>query len=158
MSNTTLNLTSTNEALTSTLNNLIEICLDGYEGYMQIARGVKLQLFRALFESYTEQRDQFVGELVSLMIAQGDKPTDRGNVPGALRPGWGNVRTVASAGNASMILAKCEQAETAAIEAYEYALSVGLPQEVRDVVERQYNNILRARALIGDLRRQHYQN
>ena len=52
-----------NDSLISTLNNLIETCKDGENGFRTASDGVKNQELKALFLTYSQQRAQFASEL-----------------------------------------------------------------------------------------------
>jgi uncharacterized protein (TIGR02284 family) len=56
-----------NSEVISTLNNLIETCKDGQEGFKQSAEGIERSDLKSVFYEFSQQRAQFVGELQSLV-------------------------------------------------------------------------------------------
>ena len=56
-----------NDDVISTLNNLIETCKDGQEGFQQAAEGVQNSQLKSLFYEFGQQRAQFAGELQGLV-------------------------------------------------------------------------------------------
>ena len=63
-----------NDKVISTLNNLIETCKDGQDGFRQAAEGVKHTELKTLFLTYAQQRAQFAGELQSEVHRLGGTP------------------------------------------------------------------------------------
>ena len=63
-----------NDDVISTLNNLIETCKDGQEGFQQAAEGVQNSQLKTLFYEYAQQRAQFAGELQGLVRELGGDP------------------------------------------------------------------------------------
>ncbi|HLM61998.1 MAG TPA: PA2169 family four-helix-bundle protein, partial [Pyrinomonadaceae bacterium] len=51
----------------STLNNLIETCKDGQEGFKQAAEAIERSDVKSVFYEFGQQRAQFAGELQALV-------------------------------------------------------------------------------------------
>ena len=75
---------ASNEEVISTLNDLIETCRDGQNGFQTAADGVKNPELKQLFNSYSRQRASFVGELQDEVRRLGSDPENSGSVAGAL--------------------------------------------------------------------------
>lgn len=133
-----------NEDGISTLNELIEICKDGQEGFQTAAEGVKNLQYRHLFNEYAKQRGQFVSELQEIVRGLGGDAEQTGSVAAALHRGWINIKSVVTGEDEAAILAECERGEDAAVKAYEEALKEGLPGDAAPIVERQYHLIRQA--------------
>ena len=66
-----------NDNPVSTLNNLIETCKDGEDGFRAAADGVKDSNLRTLFLTYSQQRAQFAAELQNEVRLRGGGPRRR---------------------------------------------------------------------------------
>src|SRR5690349_6938929 len=72
-----------NDDVISTLNNLIETCKDGQEGFKDAAEAVKDGELKTLFFEYSQQRAQFSAVLMELVRELGGDPTESGSAAGA---------------------------------------------------------------------------
>src|SRR5918911_5770041 len=140
-----------NDRVISTLNDLIETCKDGQEGFRQAAEGVKHGELKTLFHTYSQQRAQFAGELQGEVRRLGGDPERTGSVAASLHRGWINLKSAVTGKDDAAIITECERGEQVAVKNYEDALKKDLPGDVRALVERQYRgtlqNLERIRAL-----------
>lgn len=143
--------TSTTEFI-SKLNNLIETCKDGEDGFRQAAEGVKDANLRTVFLEYSQQRDQFVSELQQAVSRLGQAPEHSGSVAAALHRGWIDVKSAVTGRDDKAILNECERGEDSAVRNYRDALAEDLPSDLRSLVERQYQGIQQAHDRIKALR------
>jgi len=134
----------TNEIVVSTLNDLVEICHDGANGFRLASEGLKDQELRPMFARYAEQRTGFANELEALVSQYGGKPAQGGTAGGAMHRGWMNIKKAIAGNEDAAIIAECETGEDTAKEAYQTALSGDLPATIRAVIERQYQQVLEA--------------
>jgi uncharacterized protein (TIGR02284 family) len=141
-----------NDDTISTLNNLIETCRDGQYGFQQAAEGVTNQELKKLFERFSQQRAQFVGELQSEVRQLGSDPQNSGSVAGALHRGWINIKSAVSKRDEHNILEECERGEDSAVKNYEEAFQEDLPPQLMNVIQRQYTAIQEAHDRIRSLR------
>lgn len=137
------------------LNDLIEICKDGENGFRTAAEGIEDPTLKRLFESYSQQRAEFAAELQSQVRRAGKEPEDRGDVMGALHRGWINIKAAVTGRDEAAIISECERGEDAAVSAYRAALEKSLPAEVRALVERQFLQVKEAHDHIRSLERAH---
>ena len=141
-----------NDDIISTLNNLIETCKDGQEGFKHAADGIDRSDIKSLFFEYSQQRAQFAGELQSFVQSLGGDPEKSGSVAGALHRGWINIKSAVTGRDESNILAECERGEDSAKNAYKEALEEPLPANITEVIQRQYEAVLSAHDRIKALR------
>lgn len=141
-----------NEDTISTLNNLIETCKDGQEGFKQAAEGVDNSETKSLFYELGQQRTKFVGELQSLVRELGGDPENSGSVTGAIHRGWINIKSAVTGQDQGSILNEAERGEDVAKAAYEKALKEDLPANVRSTVEQQAKEVKAAHDRVRDLR------
>lgn len=137
----------------STLNNLIQTCRDGQEGFQAAAEGVKDAGLKELFYDYSRQRANFAGELQDEVRRLGSEPADAGSVTGSLHRGWMGLRTALTGADDRAVLAECERGEDSALAAYRAALGVDMPAGVRTAVQRQFAEVKEAHERIRALDR-----
>jgi len=144
---------ASNEEVISTLNDLIQTCRDGQEGFEAAAEGVKNGELKQLFRHYSRQRAGFVGELQDEVRRLGGDPETSGTLGGSLHRGWMDIRAAVSGGDDAAIISECERGEDAAAKNYRDALGKDLPAGVRSIVERQFASVKEAHDRTRDLER-----
>jgi uncharacterized protein (TIGR02284 family) len=132
------------EELIECLNDLIETCRDGENGFLSAAENVKDPELTRFFNQCSLQRAQFASELQSEVRQLGGTPKESGSVSAAFHRGWINIKSVVTGGRTDAIVAECERGEDAALENYEWVLKQNLPPNVLPVVKHQYTEIKRA--------------
>ena len=143
----------TNSDLRLTLNELIQTCRDGQEGFLTAAENVNDAEARKLFNTYSLQRAKFTGELQSASHSLGDhKPENASSAGGVLHRGWINLKTVFAGRDTHGILVECERGEDSAVSEYKKALDLDLPANLREIIERQGTAIKAAHDRIKELR------
>lgn len=137
----------------STLNNLIETCKDGQNGFQAAADGVKNSELKTLFHTYSQQRAQFAGELQDEVRRLGGDPEKTGSVAASLHRGWINIKSAVTGEDESAVIAECERGEDSAVRNYEDALKENLPADVATIVQRQFTQVKEAHDRIRALER-----
>jgi uncharacterized protein (TIGR02284 family) len=140
-----------NEKTVSVLNDLIETCKDGQEGFHAAAEGVKDKTLKALFSQYSLQRSQFAGALQQEVSRLGGSPENSGSISGSLHRGWMGIKSTVTGKDESAVIAECERGEDAARDAYQDALKEDLPGDVQQLVQEQYQEIKQAHDRIRTL-------
>jgi uncharacterized protein (TIGR02284 family) len=135
----------------STLNDLIETCKDGANGFREAAGAVTNADAKALFTSRVPAIEQSAAELQGEVRRLGGDAETTGSVAAAVHRRWIDIKAAVTGRDEAAILTECERGEELAVKAYEDALKTDLPAEVRTVVERQYRgavaNLEKVRAL-----------
>ncbi len=141
-----------NEDVISTLNNLIETCKDGQDGFKTAAEGVERSDLKTTFYEFAQQRSQFAGELQTLVRELGGDPENTGSTSAALHRGWINIKSIVTGRDDEAILDECERGEDVAKSAYEKALQTQLPANVNSVVQTQATQVKAAHDRVKALR------
>jgi uncharacterized protein (TIGR02284 family) len=135
----------------STLNELIETCRDGQEGFRTAAEGVQSAELRELFHAYALQRADFAGALQDEVRRLGGEPERTGSLVASLHRGWMGLRAALEGDDDRTIAGECERGEAVALETYRAALDADMPASVRALIERQFAEVKEAHHLIGNL-------
>jgi uncharacterized protein (TIGR02284 family) len=130
-----------NKEVIGILNDLIETCKDGQEGYRAAAESITNSEFRRLFNIFSQQRAQFVTEVQAEVHRLGGEPRESGSATGWLHRGWMGLKTAITGGDETSIIAECRRGEEATVNNYQEALKADLPLDVQYVVKRQYMDI-----------------
>ena len=139
----------------SVLNDLVETSKDGEKGFLKAAEDAHDEQLKAMFRSSAEDCSRGARELQDAVQAMGGKPETGGSMSGALHRGWVDVRSAVADRSDHAILAECEKGEDVAKKRYHDALEKDLPADVRAIVERQYQGLLKAHDRVRDLRDQY---
>ena len=140
----------------STLNKLIETCLDGQEGFRLAAEAITDdEDLKGFLFSASLQRSKFAGELQSQVIEMGHPdPISTNSLVSKLHRGWINIKTAITGHDNHAILAECEKGEDSAVADYRNALNSELPAPLSEVVSRQFQEVLATHNSVRGLRNQ----
>jgi uncharacterized protein (TIGR02284 family) len=125
----------------SILEELMEECKDGEQGYKNAADDVKDKELASALLSYSEQRGSFVDELRVLIQSLGGATEFTGSIMGILHRRWLDVKFGAAGSNTESILNDCLACDEAAIKKYEIHLKQELPGNVMLILTRQQEAI-----------------
>ena len=138
--------------ITSILNELIEISKDGEKGFRIAAENTKNAELQRVFLKRAEDCATGAADLQQLVARLGGSPDESGSVAGAVHRGWVNLKAAVSGRADLAILEECERGEDVAKARYGKALEETLPDDIRMVVQRQYDGVIRNHDQIRDLR------
>ncbi len=133
------------------LNDLVQTSEDGKMGFAEAAKDATTPDLKNMFHQRSVDCGTAVIELQALVMSLGGTPQESGTVEGALQRGWAKVKATVGDANIGM-LEVVESAEDKAKAAYAKALTGKLPQQVRSLVQRQYDGAVRNHDLIRELR------
>ncbi len=137
---------------TSMLNDLIETSKDGENGFRSAAEDAKSAELKATFLRRAEDCAKGASELQQLVSRMGGKPEQGGSVAGAMHRGWMDLKAKVAHRDDLAILEECERGEDVAKAKYRKALDASLPDDVRAVVQRQYDGVVSNHDAVRDLR------
>jgi len=132
------------DELIASLNDLIETCRDGENGFETDAEHVKDAGMKKFFTECSVERAQFASELESEVRQLGGTPKMKGSVSGAFHRGWIDIKSIVTGGNSDAIIAECERGEDAAVQNYQRVLKQNLPPNVLPVVKHQFTALKRS--------------
>ena len=119
------------------LNQLIETCKDGEQGFRHAAELVTDSTLKALFTDVAGQRARFVSDLKPHVERFGAAAAD-GTVGGSMHRRWMDVRDRLSGHDDRAILAEARRGDSVTVLAFKSAVDGALPATVRELVERQF--------------------
>lgn len=141
--------------IASTLNQLIQTCKDGENGFHAAAEGLDDLNLQHLLESYSQQRSEFAAELQLEVTRLDHNPATSGHTAAALHRSWIEIKSVVTGRDEGAIIAECERGEDHAVKVYEQALSLTLSPDLKAMVERQFLKVKEAHDQIRSLERTH---
>ena len=109
--------------VSNVLNDLIETCKDGEEGFRTSAEKVKDSSLKSLFSKYAAQRAGFVKELQAAVSQLGEKPAESGHVAAGLHRGWIRLKEALASDEDTAIINEAEAGEDAAMKSYKEAIA-----------------------------------
>lgn len=136
----------------STLNNLIETCKDGEQGFRTAAESLKDPQIKAKFQEYARQRGDMARELQAEVRKLGGDPEKSGSMSASLHRGWIDIKSAITGKDDHAILAEAERGEDVAKNAYESALNELLPASAQTLVEQQATKVRLAHDDVRSLR------
>ncbi len=143
---------ATTDDTISTLNNLVQTCKDGANGFRVAAEGVQTSDLRDAFTRYAQQRSQFATELQDEVRKLGGDPETSGSVAASLHRGWINIREALSGNDEKAVLNEAERGEDVAVSSYQDAMKQALPADVLSIIQRQYMQVKEAHDRVKSLR------
>ena len=141
-----------NKDAISILNNLIETCKDGEEGFRTAAEGLTRPELKVKFLQYSRERAQMSSDLQAEVRRLGGDPEKAGSVAGAVHRGWLDIKSVVTGKDDHAIVAEAERGEDVAKAAYETALQGSLPATAQLLVQQQAAKVRQAHDDVRALR------
>lgn len=142
---------STDESATK---DIIQTLEDGKDGFTKAAEKLdemKEPQLVAQFRQFAQQRATFADELQGMAKAYGDQIDKTGSVAAALHRGWMSLKDAVTKSDTKAILEVAKQGEDHAVTEYEKALSEDISDGLRNVLQRQLNDVKGARDTVAAL-------
>ena len=138
----------------STLNDLIETCKDGEEGFRTCAEDVMGLQLKQMFTTRSQRCASAARELQELVRSLGGNPEQHSSLGATLHRRWVDIKSAILGKDNEAVLNECERGEDMALRSYRNALAKELPMPIRLVVERQYQGVLQNHDEVKALRDQ----
>lgn len=136
----------------SILNDAIEMCRNGQEGFRKAASAVSDAHLRKILAEFAEQRGQFALQLQALVRKLGGESETSGSAAGVLHRGWMEFKGAVTGGNETTILDECARGDETALKTYRDVLHNDLPGPARELLESQRRQIEEVRGQLAELR------
>lgn len=150
-------MTTMNEDLQATLNELIKVCKDEAAFFRDAAERIDERELQASVRKWSQERGRFASQLEGEVRRLGGTPRDAGSVQGAVRRAWVNVKSSVSNEEEELFLTESRRLETNARDKYQEALTQTLPADLLRCVEQQYEAIEGTHARLRSLRNKYGQ-
>jgi uncharacterized protein (TIGR02284 family) len=124
----------------ATLNDLIETCKDGEEGFRACADAVGNPQLKSFFKQKAQRCATGASQLQAKVRSLGGDPERSGSTTGAMHRAWVNIKAVTGMDDHA-ILAECERGEGVAMRTYEKALEQDLTPDIRTLIAAQYREV-----------------
>ena len=134
------------------LNNLITTSKDGEEGFRIAAENASDPTLKQTLLERAESCKEAAEVLQAHVAELGVTPAESGSVLGAVHRRWVDLKSLFTGHSDHAILVECERGEDVAKASYAQALNEDLPEEIRIIVQDQYEGVLKNHNLIRDLR------
>jgi len=131
-----------NDEIISTLNNLIETCKDGEDGFLACAEDISDPKLKLFFTERAQSCTVAARELQEQVRACGGDPETKGSLSGTLQRRWIDIKAAITGKSDEAILNECERGEDVAVRSYQRALQKNLPVDIAAIVQRQYQGVL----------------
>jgi uncharacterized protein (TIGR02284 family) len=131
----------TNDDIVSNLNELIETCKDGEQGFRTCAEDIHNPVLKEYFVKRSMDCSKSAEELQQIVIQYDGKPETESSMAGAMHRRWIDFKTAIMGKDEEAVLDECERGEDIALHNYEDALEEDWPMNLRSVIERQYQGV-----------------
>jgi uncharacterized protein (TIGR02284 family) len=142
-----------NKKVVSTLNELIETCRDGLDGFKEAAQNVKSPELKSFFNDAATERANCVQELQTEVHRLGGEAEKTGSTAGAIHRVWVDIKGTLTGKDDHSILNECERGEDSAVSAFRDVLKErNLPGNLLTIVERQLQIIQKTHDRVKQMR------
>jgi uncharacterized protein (TIGR02284 family) len=145
-------MTTATKDIQEVVNNLIEICRDGQQGFEAAANAVDSPMLKKELMHHGRERGEFVRILASALVEMGHEPVNHGTASGALHRGWIHMMNLKPGDNEHAVLAACERGEDSAVDAYTDAMEALLAGRIGELIAGQYLVVKSAHDRIRQMR------
>jgi uncharacterized protein (TIGR02284 family) len=143
------------ERISSILRELTEFVNDGIEGYEKAAIETRNPEHAAFYRDLADQRRVFARELNELISRHGGKIKIQTTIRGKIYRQWMEVQALLTNRDDKAILNASLYGEQWAQQAYNDALEQDdLPQNIRQLIERQRQALIEAYSTLEDMKHQ----
>jgi len=135
-----------------TLNSLIETCDNADLTFSRAAEHARTSDLRAFLAGRAQECRQCREELRKEVIDLGGTPGKNGAASGTRKRSWAVLLSMVSSDSDRTMLEACELGNNFAMEDYREALSQPLPDDIRQLLECQFEGVKHTHRMIRGLR------
>jgi len=125
-----------------TLSELLAVTRNGEHGFLTCAEHARAEALRKLFATGARRHASAAAQLRELIARLGGEPAMHDRILSATRRGWVNLHAALTQSNDEALVDACEHGEDHALEVYRNALDDHLPEFVRQVLLRQFEDMM----------------
>jgi uncharacterized protein (TIGR02284 family) len=126
----------------ATLCELLAVREDGEQGFAACAEYARDAFLKKAFTARAQRHFEAAIELRDLISRLGGDPSMRGKMIGASHRGWSRLRAALTQDDTALV-DECERGDDYTLEVYRNALDDHLPESVRQVVLRHFEELMR---------------
>lgn len=120
------------------LNNVLNICKDGAEGYNKAAEAIEDSETSTVFRRLSQQRKLFAEDLKNDVRDLGFELNDSGTVPGFFHRNWMDIKSKLTGHDPSKIIDTAKTGEHKALETYDDAINnEKMPEYIKEKLKGQ---------------------
>lgn len=132
-----------NIKVVSVLNDLIETCIDGEEGFRNCADSIGDSEMKSFFAARAKTCRVAATQLQDLVVSLGGRVESSGSMAETMHRRWLDIKSLITGKSDEAIIDECERGEDVAVRRYREALDEDLPEHIRMIVQRQYEGVLK---------------
>jgi len=140
------------DELVDVLNDLLETCYDGLEGFRTAASTIERSDAIVQFQARAQRLDEAAAELYTAIRHLGGHPVEHGHAEARVHRAWIHVRAAIAKKGDDAVLAEVQRGEEEALRRYCHALAASLRPDLHDLVADQLQGIQESLARIRELR------
>lgn len=130
-------MTLSGQRLIDVLNDLLETCYDGLDGFRTAAAALTQPEAIALCEATVQRIDESASQLYAAIRDHGGQPVEHGHPEARLHRGWIHLRAALAARTDGAVLAEVQRGTEESLRHYRHALAKDLPLDMHDLVADQ---------------------
>jgi uncharacterized protein (TIGR02284 family) len=143
---------ATNDAI-DTLNHLISIAKDGYNGMNRAAEAARDPQLKNMISTLSQERNRVATDLQQTVQRLGGDPSQSGTVSGTLHRTFMDIKdNIVSAGDNALV-EECERGEDYAMQEFKEALAKDLPPDAKQAVQNAYSQVQKSHQQFSQLKR-----
>lgn len=126
------------ESQKKNLQNVVDICFDGVQGYEKAAAELEHTEFKTIFNRLAQQRKLFIEELKIDARDLGLELSDSGTVKGFFHRTWLQLKASLSGRTDEQIMEEAKRGEQEAVAVYDEAINAAeMPEYLREKLKKQ---------------------
>ena len=126
------------KSVKSDINNVLDICHDGTEGYNRAADHIQNNEISTIFHRLAQQRKMFAEELKQDTRDLGLEVKDAGTIKGFFHRNWLDLKSKVTNDDIDTIVDTAKTGEHKAVETYDHAINnEKMPAYIKDRLKQQ---------------------
>ena len=130
-------MTMSADEIVQVLNDLLETCYDGMDGFRAVASTVSRPDIIAFCESRAARINEAAAELYTAVRRLGGRPAEHGHPQAMVHRSWIHLRASAIDTSDEGVLGEMQLGEEVSVRHYQHALSKSLPPALHDLIADQ---------------------